>query len=190
MVGQCSRQFEQGVWAWVHCRSDDLKQNTDTLPFAAYSAHCLSSRATSDRLPAGVFACVCVQVREVVHSRLPVSNAEQLLQLPLLHSWGAAAAADAPQQPEGCTLLPSGAAGDQRVTLQQLAAWGLPVESPFTWQQAQFTQRQAEGEEAQESGQLQQAGHSWADLQVGGQEDRDGGKGFVTACRQHKPPDD
>lgn len=111
---------------------------------------------------------MCVQAREVVHSRLAVNNAEQLLQLPLVHSWGAAAAADAPQQPEGCTLLPSGTAGDARVTLQQSAAWGLPVESPFSWQQAQFSllSRQGDEEGDQEGGQLQQAGHSWADLQV------------------------
>lgn len=109
-----------------------------------------------------------MQAREVVHSRLAVSNSEQLVQLPLIHSWGAAAAADAPQQPEGCTVLPSARAGDTRVTLQQAAAWGLPVESPFSWRQAQFTIQAQQGDEGkeQEDGKLQQAGHSWADLQV------------------------
>lgn len=114
-----------------------------------------------------MYACMCLQAREVVHSRLAVSNGEQLLQLPLVHSWGSATAADAPQQPEGCTLLPSGSSGDTRVTLQQSAAWGLPVEDPFSWQQARFSVKAQRRDEEEEGGELlQQPGFSWADLQV------------------------
>lgn len=110
---------------------------------------------------------MCMQAREVVHTRLAVSNTEQLQQLPLLHAWGAAAAADAPQQPEGWTLLPSGVAGDTRVTLQQAAAWGVPVTCPFDWQQAQFTVGGPQQEEEEEQGSRQQhMGTTWADLQV------------------------
>lgn len=109
-----------------------------------------------------------VQVRELVGSRLSVSNTEQLPQLPLLHTWGAAAAADAPQQPEGFTLLPSGLGGDTQVMLQQQAAWGLQVPSLFEWQPARFaSMAQQQGQEdEEEDGQKQRAGHTWADLQV------------------------
>jgi hypothetical protein len=110
-------------------------------------------------------------VRELFSSRLAVSNAEQVQQqLPLLHSWGAFASSDAPQQPEGWSLLPSGAAGDGSVMLQQSAAWGVPVTSPFTWQQARFSRGREyeEGREegSEEEGSQQQAVASWADLQV------------------------
>jgi hypothetical protein len=118
----------------------------------------------------GSSGCVyaLLQVREVVHSRLPISNSEQLQQLPLLHTWGAAAAADAPQQPEGWTLMPSGVTDDTRVTLQQAAAWGIQVQSPFSWQQArcldQARLQQLADEGAQ--GQAPDSGRSWADMQV------------------------
>jgi hypothetical protein len=110
--------------------------------------------------------CLSMQAREVLHTRLAVSNTEQLQQLPLLYTWGAAAAADAPQQPEGWTLLPSGVAGDTRVTLQQAAAWGVPVTSPFDWQQAQFTVGPQQEEEDDKGSRQQPIQTSWADLQV------------------------
>jgi hypothetical protein len=108
-------------------------------------------------------------MREVVHSRLPISNSEQLQQLPLLHTWGAAAAADAPQQPEGWTLMPSGMTGDTRVTLQQAAAWGIQVQSPFSWQQARFANQarlQQEDEDGEGAAQAPDSSRSWADMQV------------------------
>lgn len=110
-------------------------------------------------------------MRELASSRLAVSNAEQLQQqLPLLHTWGSFAPSDAPQQPEGWTLLPSGAVGDGSVMLQQSAAWGVPVTSPFTWQPARFSRGRGRDEEDREEGRgtddRQQQAASWADLQV------------------------
>lgn len=105
--------------------------------------------------PSACCTTSCCQTRELVYSRTAVSNAEQLQQLPLVSSWGAAAAADAPQQPEGFTLLPPGITGEARVSLQQGAAWGLPVVSPFDWQQLVLRPTAASDEAGQQEQQQQ-----------------------------------
>jgi hypothetical protein len=114
------------------------------------------------------------QAREVLSYRTASSAPELLLTAALTQSWGAAAASDDPQQPEGYTLLPSGLAGDRSVVLQQGSAWGVPIGDPFRWQPAAAGRRAAQQQEGQSQQQQQQqqqqaqgqAATQWAELQV------------------------
>lgn len=126
-----------------------------------------------------VLVLLIVQAREVACSQLAIGSAEQLQhQLPLLHLWGAAAPADSPEQPEGFTVLPPGrAAADTRVFLQQAAPWGVPVPSPFTWQQA--VSRPAAGQQQEQLDELSTstAAVNWVDVQVRSEQYQGGVRG-------------